>query len=95
MKRPALLGGVTVLLALASAGAASPVGTPQSNRQTSGTPKPLSLHLFGGRMAQPGKAAAGAGPDKPPPRHRTQAEWRADYIARHHHDIAPVTHPGH
>jgi hypothetical protein len=40
--------------------------------------------------------AAGKGDEpKAPHRHLTAAVWREAYIAKHHHDLPDLRHPGH
>jgi hypothetical protein len=72
---------------------ASPVGTPAANRPPTGKARSLD-HMFDGLAEPKGKKADPAGP----PRERsnvTAAEWRVAYIAKHHHDLPSLAHPGH
>ena len=84
--RRALAGAA--LLAVAAVADASSIGTPQANRPPSGTPRSLAI----GHHHNRGAAAAGGSTVATP--RMTQAEWRRAYIARHHHDLPQLSHPG-
>jgi hypothetical protein len=81
---------------MASFAEASPIGTPAANRPGGG--KGLAVgHMFDSLVDPHGEDDAKDAGGKPRRvrKHLTAKEWREAYIAKHGHDLQPVTHPGH
>ena len=99
-----LTSAATIGLALgfAAIAQASPIGAPPANQPPTG-----KGHSVGGlfdslvgsdhddRSAVGDEPAGNGETRKPPHRHLTNAEWRQAYIAKHHHDLPDLRHPGH
>ena len=94
---PGLIGVAcaAMLLGTASLAQASPIGTPAANRVPTGNGHAFG-HMFDDLVDPHGDDHANNSDPQAPHlrKHYTASEWRAAYIARHHHDLPLLKHPG-
>lgn len=92
------VAGVALAFGVASVAAASPIGAPPANRPPTGKGRSvggLFDNLVGSNHDGRAEGDGEGGKTKPPHRRLTNAEWRRAYIAKHHHDLPNLSHPGH